>query len=393
MASVAGWRASAVAALVLAVHPAYIWQTVFDSGLIATWMLSVGLLALALAGYARAPGLGTAFRVGLAMEFGVWARANFLWLLAALFIGIAVSWRAEISRSLRHAPAAVAGALAGGFPFLLYQWISVGGTWEALSMYPAEGSLLSLLPARLVLLNEVLLADREHRAMWGGTPMPMWQAVALAVLAVVCLFACARVGEKIGRAVTIASALLIAMLLSSKMAIGEHHLIVVIPLLAVAAGIASARSPVLLGATGAAVFALCASWWHITAWSALAATGGVGLWSDGSYRLADEIATRYSDRVVTFVDWGLRNQAYVLTRGGVPMRELFGTAERAESGEAWEQIVKDGGVFVRNGPGNRQFPRPSEGLDRALADAPASVRRTNIFQRNGDVFAEVIDTR
>ncbi len=392
VAAGAGWRAALMTAGALAIHPAFLWQTVFDSGLIATWMLAVGLLALALARYTKHRGPASALLVGLAAGFGVWARANFVWLLAALSIGMVFAWRGQILRQWRHLPWLAAGCIVGGFPFLIYQWISGGGTWQALSMYPAEGSPLSLLPARLALLSEVLLADREHRAMWGGTPMPVWQAAAVVGIALFSLFFCLWRGGKMGRAVAVASILLAAVLLSSRMAIGEHHLIVLIPLLAVAAGIAFSVSPKPFGRAAAVLFVACAASWHVTAWQGLWTTGGVGLWSDGSYRLADEIARRYPGREVTFFDWGLRNQTYLLTRGAAPLREVFGTAQQTELGRSWNETLRDGGLFVTNGRRHRQFPGPTEGLRGALAGLPASARRTTIFQRNGDVFAELIDT-
>jgi hypothetical protein len=385
LAQFVGWRAAAAGSLTLAIHPAYIQQTVFDSGLIASWMMAAGLLGIAISAYAARPCARTAFLLGAACGFAVWARANFVWLLAAAAVSVAaVAWR-ELWAHRLHAQFFAFGGIVGAFPFLLYQWISRGGTVEALSMYPAEGSLASQLPARLLLLAETMLSDREHRAMWGGAEMPIWQAAVIGTLAAIALAACWRAGGGFGRLIVLTTLLLTAILLTSRMAIGEHHLVAVVPLLAIAVGIAGSGKRLAIPMLG--LYAALAMWWNVTAILGLHHTGGSGHWSDASGRLSETLASNGGE--VVFIDWGLHNPVYFLTRGGLRARELYGGELRAETGEPWNVLVEPGRVFVTNGQGHRVFSGPTEGVRSALKERPGA-RRIAVPQRSGAVYAEIL---
>jgi hypothetical protein len=386
LARFAGWRAAGIGSLALAANPAYVQQTVFDSGLIAGWMLAFGLLCFAVTAFAKRPDATRALLLGAACGFGIWCRANFLWLLIAILFAVAAVARREIARHMDKAIPFVLGGLAGGFPFLLYQAISRGGTVQALSMYPAAGRLSEVLPARLVLMAETLLSDREHRVMWGDAQIPPWQAIPIAALAVLAIAVCFRRGV-FGRCVALTALAFTAILLTSRMAIGEHHLIAVAPLVAMAAGIAVApvrarfRVPALIVYGGLALF------WNGLTTLGLADSGGKDHWSNASYRLAESLERL--DRETVFVDWGLHNQIYFLTRGKLRAREIFGDETRAETGESWDALVAPGRLFVTNGEGHRAFAGPTEGVRRAIAGRP-NARRIGLPQHDGQIYAEVL---
>lgn len=90
-----GPPAGAAVAWTLALSPSYLDQTVFDNGSVAPWMFFFGLACFAVARYLRAPGAKAAFCLGLACGAGVWARANFAWLLSAMALALLVArgWR------------------------------------------------------------------------------------------------------------------------------------------------------------------------------------------------------------------------------------------------------------------------------------------------------------
>src|SRR5204863_4673968 len=85
IATQAGPAAAAIAACVIAMNPAYVDLTVFDNGTVAIWMGALGVLCLAVEHYLRRRDSRAAFWLGMSMGLGVWARANFVWLLMALF--------------------------------------------------------------------------------------------------------------------------------------------------------------------------------------------------------------------------------------------------------------------------------------------------------------------
>ncbi|HEX5432388.1 MAG TPA: glycosyltransferase family 39 protein, partial [Bryobacteraceae bacterium] len=98
------------AALILAMNPAYINMTVFDNNAFPGFMAALGLVCASLAGYLRRRTAAAALLLGLAMGFGVWARANFIWLLAA---GGAAALIVYGRRALAPAPHWVAIACGG----------------------------------------------------------------------------------------------------------------------------------------------------------------------------------------------------------------------------------------------------------------------------------------
>src|SRR5437870_5551688 len=101
-------RAAAITSLVLSIHPAYLTQTIYDLGGIAEWMVPFGVLSIALARYLRLRTTNSAMWLGAAMGFGVWSRANVVWLLgSALLSGMFVLGKRMLV-PLRHL-AALAG--------------------------------------------------------------------------------------------------------------------------------------------------------------------------------------------------------------------------------------------------------------------------------------------
>lgn len=387
------------AGLALAISPTYTDLTVFDNNAVAPMMAAFGLLCLAVSYYLRQRNTLAALWIGAAMGFGVWARANTVWFLAA-FCGAAIL---VLNTRLLRVPRAhwlawIAGGLLGGMPFLIYQVNSRGGTWQGLEIFANHQPWTDQLYGRFVLFSEMLLSDREHRAMWDGPFMPDWQrwlwaAMFFSSCAVPWLLR-GRNGLLIlwARFASATAILLTAAMFASRLALSEHHLVAVLPV-AVASSVLSAalimdRSRWAKGAviSSGLVYAACALFWQVSAVRGLARTGGTGPWSDGIYRLAERLDARYPKRLIRILDWGLMDNLYVLTQG-----RLRGVENYADAGRSWPAEIETGGVFLANAAGNYQFPAATQGFLRSLENSHANVRRFTAQQKNDAPFAEIFD--
>ncbi len=391
----AGEAAGAIAALAIAISPAYVNMTVFDNGTVGVWMGAVGILCLTLSRYIQHGAARTAFWVGVAMGLGVWARANFIWLLAALFVAALLVLRKKLLAPAPHWAALTAGGIVGGFPFLVYEVHSRGGTWEALDMFAAAGSLGDLLFNRFVMFSETLLTDREHRAMWNGPPMADWQRLLFPGIVLAACLVCLAMNSRyriFARIATLTLLVFGVLLLTSRLQVSEHHLIALVPVATVIVVLACEflLSRYKWGWTVAAAVAIlylaCALTWQVASIQGLRQTGGAGPWSDGIYELNRRLPKQSVQRI-KILDWGLQDNLYVLSDGKIHSREIF---EDGSHGP-WIDEIRNGGIFVLNGPANRQFPAASEAFLRTLEDARPIVRRYTVTQRSGVPFAEVIE--
>jgi hypothetical protein len=396
-------RAGAAAAWLLGICPAFLTLNVFDNGAVSMMFAALGLFLLAVSGYLREPCVPPAFLVGAAAGLGVWSRANFVWILAAFGAACLVAGGRKLAARPKHWLAAALGTVAGALPFLTYQVKSRGGTWEAVGMFQAPGGWGERLSVRWVQFSEILLADREHRAMWNGPDTPAWQAwlfpVIVLLAGAVCVFARGAPLRGRGRAIAAMFLALAALLFTSRMAVSEHHLIVLVP---AAAAMAAAAVEILCArfvwfwlpaALAGILYAGAALNWHRLTLEGLERTGGVAVWSDGIYALAARLDGPPASKQVKILDWGLQNNLHVLTRGRLKTREIFGgaTAESSGSGRSWREEIGDGGVFVLFAPANRQFPAASQAFHEGLKTMGLKPKRTLIHEKSGAVFAEVYE--
>lgn len=397
--------AGASVACILAMNPAYVDMTVFDNGTVSIWMGAMGLLLLASNRYLRLKTTQAAFWLGVAAGFGIWARANFLWLISAIAVAAIVVLRGRISAPLWHWASGAIGCLLGGTPFLIYQIVSHGGTWQTFDLLSSNASLSRRVAARIVMLGETLLADREHRVMWNGPAMPIWQRwLSLGIVLAACLVclitsgAWNRTFARWARGATISLLFLAGILFVSRMPVAEHHLVTLVPLAAVIVVLASlllARNRVgraIVAVAGVLYFA-AALYWQVSTIHGLWETGGVGPWSDAVFQLSEYLQQTYPRQEIKILDWGLQNNLYVLSDGAIKSREIYGgaTEERTSTYRLWTDEIRVGGVFLLNAAGNRQFPLASQAFLNALGSARAGVRRLTVWQQNDLPYAEIIE--
>jgi hypothetical protein len=397
--------AGAALALALALSPSYVDLTVFDNGTVSIWMASMGLLCLAISRYLRLSSASAAFWLGAAAGFGIWSRANFLWLIGSMAAAALIVLKGRIRAPLSHWIAGIAGGLVGGAPFLLYQIVSGGGTWQTFALLSTRAPMSDLLPARIVMWAETLISDREHRAIWAGPPLPVWQhwlflAIVLAAC-LVCLLAkehSNRLRARWARGAALCFLFLTAILFQSRMPVAEHHMIVLIPVAAfvtvVASMIVARYRPGRWAVIGAAVlYSACAVYWQVAAVRGLANTGGVGQWSDAIFDLADYLQQHYPAQRILILDWGLQNNLYVLSDARIKSREIFdrATTETDERGRPWTDVIKEGGVFLINGPETRQIAAATVGFLEALKVSSRPIRHLRVKQRNDAPYAEIFE--
>jgi hypothetical protein len=391
--------AGALVSILIAVNPAYAWMTVFDNNAVGISMATLGLCCVALSQYLLRASTRAAFVVGLTLGFAIWARANFIWVIIAVLAATVLTLGKQMLVPRAHWIVAGAGAILGGLPFLIYQAVSRGGTWQALDMFATQDSLGERLLSRLVMFSETLLAEGEHRAMWNGPPMPVWERWLFPLIVLGACAVCLASRKVWPRVTALAFVFLGAILLYSRLEVSEHHLVELLPFAVAIAVFASSllterfRISRAIIAALALLYIASALYWQGAAIQGLRATGGVGIWSDALIPLAEQLERNYPTREIKILDWGLQDNLYVVTDGRLQTREMFWNATREQSGvpRPWIEEIRDGGIFVLNGSDHRQLPAASEGFLEAFQQGNPEAHRIIIPQRNGAPYAEIFD--
>jgi hypothetical protein len=383
--------AAAAVAWILALNPSYLDLTVFDNGAVSIWMCVFGALCASIANYLERRTLATAALAGVFAGLGIWARANFLWLLLAVLAACLIVWRGRLLRPVSHWAAWCVGAVVGGAPFLWYQMISNGGTWEAVDMFSSASGSVAV---RWVMFCETLLTDREHRAIWSGPMLPDWQRwIFPAILLCACLV-CVLMRSRWAICNVLVLAFLGGAFFLSRLPVSEHHLITLLPIAAVIVAIAGQRFPI-PAAPLALLYAGCAVFWQISAIQGLRLTGGVGQWSNGLFTLTDVLEKRFGNREIAVLDWGLKNSFFVLSDGRIKSRENYWASGQPPSftAETWATLLRQGGVFLINGPRNRMMPEATTLFLSELDRMRPVTNRVIVRQQSGIPFAEIVEVK
>jgi hypothetical protein len=397
VAAAAGPGAALAAGALLAVHPSYLDYTVLDNGGVSVWMFGMGILGLAVAYRLRRPTTASAFLLGAAAGLAAWSRANLLWLVAAGAVSALFVFGRRAWPSARDGLAAAAGALVGGLPLVVYELASRFGTLRYIgkNRVALTGAVLRV---RLRALAGVLVSDGEQRSIWWGPRAAAWEiaiGAALLALTLACAFAGPRSPSRATaarRAFAAAAIALSAILLTSRLAVSQHHLVAVLPLVIGALSIAAfelgSRAPGLrrtIAVAFAAFLALSLSWdFRIDA--GLRRTGGKYGWSSALQEAADFLAAHpVPPERLKIVPWGFQNNLYVLTGGAVRGTELHWGATRSLSsrGRPWRDEIRDGGSFLYFLFPSDPPPAAITGFSEALAEDRAPRRETIFRDRSG----------
>jgi len=399
-----GPRLGTALAFVLAIHPGYLTWTLYDNTGVAIWMAALGIACLAADRYIERVDSRSAFALGVCLGLAVWCRANFVWLFAGVLLALAVVLRGKLLAAIRHWPMLVAGGVLGSLPLLLYEIASGLGTLQFMQAASGDASRLRLVPARLALGAQALVYDAHRRGIWRGPEVPPWQvfffALVLVLAVVVCMVAVDRKDPRgtVCRIAALALVFAVGLTLTSPIRLGPWHFFVYFPLAAlVALGAVrvvsrwrGARVVVLAIGIGYAAVTLS---WDVQTAAGIRETGGVGMWSDAVFAVAEAIETTYAGRTINVLDWGLTNNLYVLTGGGFRPRELYwgSTSERTGHGTTWGEEIAQGGVFLLNGPTNAFRKGAAEGFRRAVEQSGLAYSKMEFRQRDRRVYAELYE--
>jgi hypothetical protein len=108
------------------------------------------------------------------------------------------------------------------------------------------------------------------------------------------------------------------------------------------------------------------------------------------FGLAEYLQQKYPTQDIKVLDWGLEDNLFVLTDAKIHAREIYGDVT-SPADPRWVGEIRRGGVFLMNGPFNRQFPAASTGFLDALETARPAMRRFSIPQRSGVPYATILD--
>jgi hypothetical protein len=401
----AGFAAAFLVSLALAIHPSYLDFTVFDNGGVSVWMGAMGLGALALLNHLRRRSGASAFFLGIALGLGVWARANVIWLAASVGLAILIVYGRRAVPSPSHVVAIVAGALVGALPLILYEIRSAFATFDFMKSTRQPLS-VDLVVSRLRGLAEVMISDAEQRGIWGGPPLPAWQigvGAAFAAGGFLCGVLPAGDSEdgRLRRVFGLSAAILTAILLTSRLGIGQHHLVCLLPLVAAALVLfalelsrRSRRAILPLSLIGAVLVVLWIGW-DARIERGLARTGGQGVFSSALNDLGAHLAAHpVPPGKLKILNWGFQNNLYVMSSGAVFGTELFGgaTKERSPRGKTWREEIEDGGTFLLYRARVSRYPSPAaEGFQEAFAAYTGESRTKLFFDRSLQPLAALVE--
>jgi hypothetical protein len=188
-------------------------------------------------------------------------------------------------------------------------------------------------------------------------------------------------------------------MLSSRLNVLDHHLVMLVPITAVV--VVLAFHGLIERWKRASIFALAISlvyvgsalFWNVAAERGLRETGGVNKWSDGIYAVTNYLTANHRGREIQILDWGLQNSLYVLSNSRIQSREVFwgATKERTGSGILWSDLIGRGGVFLTSSDVNMSFPVATSGFLAALAVSGRQYQRIEFNQRGGAPYAHIIE--
>ena len=399
-----GPAAAAAGMLLLAVHPGFLSNTVFNDSGFAYWMAVGGAACLALRTYIERRTARWAAVVGLACGVGVWTRLNFAWLIGAVVLGALVGFGRRAIPTARHLAAAGAGAVLGSAPLILFQVLTRGRvTLAFLSAFDAEPRTLPVLIWRTRLMLSSLIYDHEHRhAMWDGPSLlPLWQMefIGGTVAAAVLTAFMGRTDDGLRRwhrATSVCFLALAAIMIPTRLPLRGHHFLTLVPLAAVAAVLAAQRllswRPAMRPAVAlaAALYVATAVHWDWSARRGLLITGGTGAWSDATVAVARYLEAR-GGPPARMLDWGFHHPIYMLTNGRVQGRELFWGDPYGPEAPKWREEIVPGGLYLTHVEPNGNFATVTARYRLALARSGLNYSRLVFKDRRGRPHTEIVE--
>jgi 4-amino-4-deoxy-L-arabinose transferase-like glycosyltransferase len=423
---IAGTRAAAVTAILLATDTVFLMTNTFDWGPVGLQhiLLMGGLIAVQswLAGNSRFMLALGFFLWGL----GMWDKALLSWPLIGLAAGAICVYPRETARRLRPMPLAVAAAsfLIGAAPLVWYNIDRHGETASANAKFTAEGIAGKVGVLRATVDGSTLFGYMVYTNPAPGARPPrtaigrisarissfagnhktnrMIPAYALGLVCFVFL-------RRSPRWRTMAFLLIVCAVAWAQMAFtkgtggASHHVILLWPFPVLFLGIAfteaAARSP----RFGMPVLAVLVTF--LTAENLLttneyltefAVNGGSGGWTDAIYRLADSVEKSPSVGWYGLVDWGYLNALQMLHEGDLPVfiaaiPPAGATPTDADRAEIRREIDAPDRVFIQHTEDKQMFPGINDRLRGIAAELGFEERVERVVHdRNGRPVFELV---
>lgn len=401
-----GGPVSAVSALVLAVHPAMIDLPLYDNGNVALTFFAIGLIAVCLTFFLKRGDPASAFFLGAACGFAIWCRMNLLWLVLAAGLSAVLVLRRSLRPSLSLVVSFAAGGFFGAIPLLLYVAGSINTIGQSLSSVQWQATAWQIISYAGPQLAETLLSDPEHRSIWMGPAVPLWQLIFIGSVAATSLLACLIVQHgprhlvAWRRIIALTAIFYLLMTLASRTPVAGHHLVALVPFVAILICAAPWQylsswqwiRPLLL--TAALIYFGLAGYWNLQAAQGIRETNGTKSWSNAVLKVSDFLQRFYPGSQVKILDWGLAQNLYFLSETRIPVTEIFWNAPLANSSdeqERWDKIVKEGGLFLTNAPSNLHFPAATRALLNSLGRSGQKYETKVFHEKTGAVFAVLYD--
>lgn len=379
---VMGFATGLTAAMLTAMHPSVVDLTLYDSS-VAPWMCGAGLVAVTVRAWGHAQRAASNVAIGIAVGLLVWTRLNTVWMIGAAIVAAAIVYRRW--PTLKSAALVSVGALLGFSPFLLYFSQASTQFFETARSNQLHATLWQLLSYRTKLWTDVMVADGQHRAIWGADLVPFPLRIAFGVAWIGVLVWALRTSQpRHVRWMSITALLTAAAMVVSSFAVAEHHLVTLLPLMI--AVLVSVSMPLRWGKAGIATLAVFWLGCDVQNAMGVRSTGGVKSWSDASTRVA-EVAMQAGPKArVACLDWGIATQLYVLTNGSLRCTELFWSAEGGRQ-RPWAEVARDFDVLIASAPQVGYFPLASQEF-RANVDR-STFHVAEVSQRDGQAAWEV----
>jgi len=328
-----------------------------------------------------------------------------LWLLGAAAAGGLLVLRRRALPTWREFSGVAAGGFAGALPLVLYELKSAFWTipFVATLRQHVTGGVLAW---RVRALAELMISDGEQRAIWSGPRPPGWQVrlgALLLLAALAALFVPSLGGASsrthLRRALAACTGFLAIILLGSRLAVSQHHLVAVLPLalatlvvLGFEIGAALPRGRFVLSAAAVALAAISLSSYSLIA-AGLTKTGGKMIWSSAMYDVATYLEAHPVPRGdLKILSWGLQNGLYVVSRAQVVGTELYWDATNRVSmrGRTWESEVREGGTFVMFAFPTPPFFVAAAGFRGAVAASRRPYEKRVFVDRSGSPIVVIV---
>ena len=397
-----GAAVAATAALGLAIHPSFIDLPLFDNGNIAFSIAVLGLLLMVSALLMKRVTYGRVFALGLLAGLGVWSRLNFSWLLISALAGILfVSWR-EARRALPYLPAFCLGGVIGAAPLLMYLSHNLAELMTFMNAASVNTGFADRLSSFSLVMRDVLLADREHRVIWGGDWIPAWESRTAAIVVMLCVGWCLlMIRTRPVRALSVSALVLTLFYASSKLPVAEHHAVIFVPLAVMFVaicccdvmnrfGLAGMRWMRIPFAALALLYGLTSIHSNLEAAQGMHKTGGTVEWASTVNDLVKVLEKQNSGPLYE-LDWGFQQVLYTLSRGRLSGSELFfnANAQETSDGRRWVDVVNGGGVFVTYGTRYLRLPQSTLIFRRVLNCLKSRYETLPVRNRDGSEYAVV----